>query len=135
MIRTYQELKHLHTFEERYHYLSLQGVVGERTFGWERWANQKFYTSYEWKQARRDVIARDLGCDLGIEGYELNDRILVHHMNPIEAADLRRDDPAILDINQLITVSHRTHNAIHYGDEGQLPRLFAERSPGDTMLW
>lgn len=135
MIRTYQELSRLHTFEERYHYLALRGVVGERTFGWERWANQKFYSSYEWKQARRDVIARDLGCDLGIEGWEINARPIVHHMNPIEAADLKRDDPRILDINQLITVSHKTHNAIHYGDEGQLPRLFVERTPGDTTLW
>ena len=135
MIRTYDELSRLHTFEERYHYLALRGVVGEKTFGWERWANQRFYSSYEWKQARRDVIARDLGCDLGVEGYDLNVEILVHHMNPIEAADLRRDDPDILNVNYLISCSRKTHNAIHYSDEGQLPRLFAERTPGDTTLW
>lgn len=135
MIRTYTEISRLRTFEERYHYLALRGVVGERTFGWERWANQKFYTSYEWKQARRDVIVRDLGCDLGVEGYDLHDKIFVHHMNPMQAADLSQDSPDILNIEYLICCSHKTHNAIHYGDEGQLPRLFAERSPGDTTLW
>lgn len=135
MIRSYSELSRLDTFEERYHYLALRGVVGDRTFGWERWANQKFYTSYEWKQARRDVIARDLGCDLGIEGYEIHDKILVHHMNPMQAAQLSTGDPNILNTEYLISVSHKTHNAIHYGDEEQLPRLFAERRPGDTTLW
>lgn len=135
MTRTYTELVRLHTFEERYHYLALRGVVGERTFGWERWANQKFYASYEWKQARRDVIARDLGCDLAVVGYDLNAEILVHHMNPIEAADLRRDDPDILNIEYLISCSKRTHNAIHYSDEGLLPRLLTSRSAGDTTLW
>lgn len=135
MIRTYDELVHLHTFEERYHYLALRGVVGERTFGWERWANQKFYSSYEWKQARRDVIARDLGCDLGVEGYDLHTEILVHHMNPIEAGDLRQDDPDILNVRYLISCSRRTHNAIHYGDESKLPRPLAVRRPGDTTLW
>lgn len=135
MIRTYTELSHIQTFEERYRYLRLQGVVGERTFGWERYANQKFYTSYEWKKARRDVIARDGGCDLGVEGYDLHDFIMVHHMNPMEAADLSRDDPDILNTEYLISCSRRTHNAIHYGDEEQLPRLFAERRPGDTTPW
>jgi len=135
MIRTYSELSQIETFEERYRYLKLRGIVGERTFGWERFANQKFYTSYEWKIARRDVIARDLGCDLGIEGRELHDHIIVHHMNPIEAADLSQGDPKILDVNQLISCSLKTHNAIHYADEEQLPRLFAERRPGDTKLW
>jgi hypothetical protein len=135
MHRTYTELKRLRTFEDRYRYLRLQGNVGEKTFGWERFANQRFYTSYEWGIARRDVIARDLGCDLGVEGYDLHDHIIVHHMNPIEAADLRHDDPDILNIEYLISCSLKTHNAIHYGDEEQLPRLFAERAPGDTRLW
>lgn len=134
MIRTYHELRTYDTFEERYRYLRLRGVVGDRTFGWERFANQKFYTSYEWKQARRDVIARDEGRDLGVEGYELHDYIIVHHMNPMEAADLSMGDPKILDINQLICCSLKTHNAIHYSDEEQLPRLFAERKPGDTRI-
>jgi len=134
MNRTYRELITFDTFEERYRYLRLRGVVGDRTFGWERFANQRFYTSYEWKIARRDVIARDEGRDLGVEGYELSSDIIVHHMNPIEAADLSRDDPRILDIDQLICCSLKTHNAIHYSDEDQLPRLFAERRPGDTRL-
>lgn len=135
MIRTYTELSRLNTFEERYHYLALQGVVGERTFGWERWANQRFYSRYAWKQARRDVIARDLGCDLGVDGYDLNAEILVHHMNPMEAADFDIEDPENLNIEHLISCSRRTHNAIHYGDERQLPRLLIERRPGDTDLW
>jgi hypothetical protein len=134
-MRTYQELILFDTFEERYEYLRLRGVVGATTFGWERYSNQKFYTSYEWKIARRDVIARDNGCDLGIEGYELPDHIIVHHMNPIEAADLSMYDPRILDVDQLISCSLKTHNAIHYGNEDQLPRLFADRRPGDTNLW
>lgn len=135
MIRTYSELITHDTFEDRYRYLRLQGVVGERTFGWERFANQKFYTSREWKTARRDVIVRDLSCDLGIEGRDLHEGIIVHHMNPMIAADLSQGDPKILDIEQLICCSLKTHNAIHYSDEEQLPRLFAERRPGDTTLW
>lgn len=134
MLRTYRDLERLASFEERYRYLRLRGVVGERTFGWERFANQKFYTSYEWKKARRDVIARDEGRDLGVEGYELTDHIIVHHMNPMEAADLSRDDPRILDVDQLISCSLKTHNAIHYSDEEQLPRPFAVRRPGDTRI-
>jgi hypothetical protein len=135
LIRTYQELATIDTFAERYEYLKLKGVVGERTFGWERFANQKFYSSYEWKIARRDVIARDLGCDLGVTGYELFHDIIVHHMNPIEAADLSQADPRILNVDELISCSRKTHNAIHYGNEQQLPRLFAERSAGDTTPW
>lgn len=135
MKRTYSELIQFKTFSERYNYLRLHGVVGERTFGWERFANQKFYTSYEWKIARRDVIARDRGCDLGVEGYELHDHIIVHHMNPMEAAHISQGDPDILNIGYLISCSLKTHNAIHYSDEEQLPRLFAERTPGDTKLW
>lgn len=135
MIRTYRELATLQTFDERYEYLKLSGVVGDRTFGWERFANQKFYTSHEWKIARRDVIARDLGCDLGVTGYELFHDIIVHHMNPIEAADLSQGDPRILNVEELISCSRKTHNAIHYGSEERLPRLFAVRSAGDTTPW
>lgn len=135
MIRSYTELSRLTTLEERYHYLALQGVVGERTFGWERWANQRFYTSYEWKQVRRDVIARDEGCDLGVAGFDLHEGIFVHHMNPMLAADFEQDDPRNFDMEHLISCSQRTHNAIHYGDETQLPRGLVERRPGDTTLW
>jgi len=99
MIRTYSELAQIEDFDERFRYLRLRGVVGERTFGWERFANQKFYSSYEWKKARRDVIVRDLGCDLGIEGRELHSGIIVHHMNPMEAADISQGDPRILDVD------------------------------------
>ena len=134
-IRTYTELSRLHTFEERYHYLALQGVVGARTFGWERYLNQAFYQSYAWKQTRRDVIVRDLGCDLGVEGFEIHGRMLVHHMNPMDPNHISREDPDILNPEYLILVSHRTHNAIHYGAEEQLPRPFVERTPGDTKLW
>lgn len=135
MTRTYRELAALPTFGQRFQYLKLSGEVGAQTFGWHRFENQAFYTSYEWKIARRNVIARDLGCDLGVEGYELHDRIIVHHMNPMTISHVEEDDPRIYDEDQLISCSLKTHNAIHYSDEEQLPRLFAERSKGDTTLW
>lgn len=135
MIRTYTELSRLHTLEERYKYLALRGQVGEATFGFDRWMNQQFYTSKEWRDARRDVIARDAGCDLGIDGFEIHKGIYIHHMNPMTVADISGGDDAILDPEFLIAVSQRTHNAIHYGDERQLPRPFVPRRPGDTKLW
>lgn len=135
MIRTYAELRRLHTFEERYLYLRLHAGVGEATFGFDRYVNQQFYRSTEWKRVRRDVIARDEGCDLGIPGFEIHNQVLIHHMNPIELDDIRNGDSIILDPNFLITVSHRTHNAIHYGDESQLPRILTPRRAGDTRLW
>lgn len=133
--RSYTELSRLHTFEERYHYLALRGTVGQATFGYDRYINQRFYTSRQWRQVRFDVIARDLGCDLGIEGYEIRDRILIHHMNPITADDIQHGDESILDPEFLVTVSHDTHNAIHYGDARQLRRPYEPRRPGDTRLW
>lgn len=135
MIRTYTELRQLHTFEERYHYLSLRGVVGQSTFGFDRHMNQKFYTSREWKQIREHVIVRDEGCDLGVEGYEIHSRLLIHHMNPMIVNDIVHGNEDILDPEFLITTTHRTHNAIHYGDERLLPRPLAVRRPGDTKLW
>lgn len=135
MIRTYSELRRLQTFEERYHYLRLRAGVGEATFGFDRYIGQQFYRSREWKQVRHEVIVRDEGCDLGVEGYEIHDQVLIHHMNPIEVQDIRNSDDIILDPNFLITTSHRTHNAIHYGDESQLPRPFTPRRAGDTTLW
>jgi hypothetical protein len=116
-IRTYSELRRLETLKERFEYLKLVGVVGDSTFGFDRWMNQQFYTSTEWRHIRQHVIARDGACDLGIEGYEIHNR------------------PSILDPEFLITVSNRTHNAVHWGDERQLPRPFVERRPGDTKLW
>lgn len=135
MIRTYSELIKLDSLEERYHYLALRGVVGDQTFGWDRWMNQKFYTSREWKELRFFVIDRDKGCDLALPGFEIHSRAIIHHMNPMTAENIKHNDETILDPEYLITTTHRTHNAIHYGDETQLPRSFAERRPGDTDLW
>jgi hypothetical protein len=134
-IRRYTEMNRLYTLEERFDYLSLVGQVGVATFGFDRHVNQKFYRSREWKQIRNDVIARDNGCDLGIEGYEIHDRILIHHMNPMDISDVMDGDPRILDPLYLITTTHRTHNAIHFGDKKLLPQPFVERSRGDTKLW
>ena len=134
-IRTYSELRRLETFEERFRYLSLHGEVGRATFGFDRWINQQFYRSREWKTARRDAIARDRGCDLGIEGWPIQSQILVHHMNPMVIEDVYEGNLSILDAEFLITTTHRTHNAIHYGDERLLPRPLVERRPGDTKLW
>lgn len=134
-LRTYSELQKLETFEERFDYLALSGVVGEPTFGFDRWLNQRFYTSREWRQKRNLVISRDLGCDLGVEGYDIHHRIIIHHMNPMRARDIVHGDEDILDLEFLITTTHRTHNAIHYGDASQLPKQFTPRHAGDTKLW
>lgn len=133
--RRYSELRRLETFEERFRYLSLKGQVGEATFGFDRWINQEFYRSREWQNVRHHVIVRDNGCDMGVEGYEIHTRLLIHHMNPLTMDDIEQGHEAILDPEFLITVSHRTHNAIHYGDERQLPRPLVERKPNDTKLW
>lgn len=133
--RTYRDVLRLNTFEDRFRYLALRGNVGESTFGFNRWVNQDFYTSREWRQARDQVIIRDNGCDLGIDGYEIHDRIYVHHLNPITLQQIESGDPCILDPDNLIVVAHRTHNAIHYGDERLLPRPLVERRSGDTKLW
>lgn len=134
-IRSYTELRQLETFEERYHYLALRGSVGVATFGTERYINQQFYTSQQWRRLRHHVIARDQACDLGIEGYDIYERAYIHHLNPMTVDDIVHGDSSILDPEFLITTTHRTHNAIHYGDEKQLPRSFAPRLPGDTKLW
>jgi hypothetical protein len=133
--RRYSELRRLETFEDRFEYLSLSGEVGRATFGFDRWMNQRFYQSHEWQQARDFVIVRDNGCDLGIPGYEIHFRLLVHHMNPVTQEDLRNGEDWIIDPEYLITTTHRTHNAIHYGDDSLLPRAPVARKPGDTKLW
>lgn len=135
--RTYSELRRINTFEERFRYLSLTGVVGESTFGFDRYMNQMFYSSAEWKRVRQMIIVRDNSCDLGISGYEIHkpNPIYIHHMNPMVPDDIKHSRPEILDPEFLISVTHRTHNAIHYGDERQLIQPFAERQPGDTKLW
>jgi len=134
-LRTYSELKQYETFEERYYYLRLGGVVGESTFGFDRWINQGFYTSREWKQARSVVILRDHGCDLGVFGYEIFEGLLVHHMNPLSLDDIQEGKELLIDPEFLITTTRQTHNAIHYGDSSQLPRVYVERKAGDTKLW
>lgn len=133
--KSYLELSRLDTFEERFKYLSLQGVVGHSTFGFDRWMNQRFYTSREWRQLRQHVIARDNGCDLGVEGHEIYSRVIIHHLNPMSSDDILHDAENLLDPNNLITTTHDTHNAIHYGDETLLRKPFVERQRGDTKLW
>lgn len=135
MIRTFSELKRLKTFEERFEYLKLSGSVGESTFGFDRYLNQALYRSKEWKDLRNEIIIRDNGCDLGIEGREINDRIIIHHMNPLTADDVINRSDFVYDPNYLICVSFITHDAIHYGDISLLPKLPIERKPGDTTLW
>jgi hypothetical protein len=134
-IRTYSELRRLTTFEERFAYLSMPGEVGVATFGFDRWINQRFYRSWEWKQARQLVILRDEACDLGIPGYDIHRDLLVHHMNPVTPEHLSAGEEWVLDPEYLITTTHRTHNAIHYGDQSLLPRAPVQRRPGDTKLW
>lgn len=133
--RTYSELCQLETFEERYRYLELGGTVGRLTFGFDRWVNQGFYHSSEWRSVRNKVIVRDNGCDLGVLGYEIASGLLVHHMNPISLQDIEHGEQWTIDPNFLITTSLQTHNAIHYGDESLLPKGPVERKPGDTTLW
>lgn len=134
-IRTYSELIQLPTFEERFEYLRLDGVVGKDTFGFDRYMNQQFYRSGEWKRIRNQVIVRDNGCDLGIDEYEIHGRILIHHMNPISIEDLQHMSDLLMNPEYLICVSHRTHNAIHYGDESLIVTTPIERSQNDTCPW
>jgi hypothetical protein len=133
--RSYSELSRIETFEDRFEYLSLLGEVGKATFGFDRWINQQFYRSYEWRQVRDFVIVRDNGCDLGVPGYEIHTQLMVHHMNPVTSEALTHGEDWITDPEYLITTTHRTHNAIHYGDDSLLPRAPVERKPGDTKLW
>jgi hypothetical protein len=135
MIRSYSELRRFETFEERFKYLSLRGQVGRSTFGFDRYINQQFYTSSQWRHTRQQIIVRDQGCDLGIDGYEIHSRLVIHHMNPLTADEISDGDLSILDPEFLITTTHQTHNAIHYGDEKLLSRPLVERRPGDTKLW
>lgn len=133
--RRYSELRRFQTFEDRFDYLRLDGQVGEATFGFDRWVNQRFYTSIQWKHSRNEVIVRDNGCDLGIPGHEVPFGLLVHHMNPLTVEDIENGADWILDPEFLICTSKRTHNAIHYGDDSLLPRPVVERRAGDTKLW
>ena len=134
-IKTYSELITLDTFEERFRYLRLDGTVGVDTFGFDRIFNQRFYTSTEWRRVRDEVIFRDNGCDLGVRGYEIGGKIIIHHVNPICLDDLDRHSDLLLNPEYLITTTHATHNAIHYGDERLLITAPVERSRNYTCPW
>ena len=134
-IRTYSEMRREDTFEGRYEYLKLGGEVGHSTFGFDRWINQEFYRSREWKSLRDYVIIRDSGLDLGMVDHEIHGPPLVHHVNPISVDDIASGLHWILDPEYLITTSKETHNAIHYGDSSLLRQPFKERTPNDTRLW
>lgn len=136
-MRSYDELSRLNTFKERFDYLKLDGLVGQKTFGVDRWLNQRFYRENpDWKRVRDEVIIRDCGCDLGIVGRDIFDRIIIHHMNPIDAHDILLATPLLLDPQFLICVTHQTHNAIHYGnDKFLIDSVFAVRRPNDMCPW
>jgi len=135
-LRTYSELMTLKTFKERFEYLKLDGLIGEETFGFDRYLNQLFYESEEWKRVRSLVIARDNGCDLASLDHEIyGDRIIVHHMNPITKEDIINKTDFLLNPEYLITTVKRTHDAIHYGDDSILNEEFVERVPNDTCPW
>lgn len=134
-LKSYLELEKIPTFFGRFQYLSLAGTVGDLTFGHERYLNQAFYTSSAWRRARDVVIIRDNGCDLGIPDHEIYSTVYIHHINPLTPDDLRYGRPCLVDPNNLIAVSHRTHNAIHFGDQSQLEQPLVERSADDHIDW
>lgn len=135
MIRCYHDLIQLQTIEERFEYLRMQSKIGVETFGFDRWMNQELYNSQEWRRVRREVTIRDNGMDMGLDGYPIGGQIIVHHMNPVTEEDLVRHDPKVFNPEYLISVSNRTHNAIHYGDGSLLPSPVIERKPFDTCPW
>lgn len=134
-LRSYSELITLPTFKERYEYLKLNGVVGKETFGWDRYINQEFYHSEEWKSIRDYIIVRDNGCDLGVPGYEIYTEIYVHHMNPVDTNDIIDYTDFLVDPEFLICTSFVTHNGIHYGKDSVLNYEPVIREPNDTKLW
>ena len=137
-LRCYSDLIQYSTFEDRLHYLELHGVVGEDTFGFDRYINQKFYKSPEWRRVRDFVIVRDNGCDLGVKGYDIGDRIIVHHMNPLTLDDISNSSDFLLNPEYLICASKDTHDIIHYGfssDRYSKSKEPIDRKPGDTKLW
>lgn len=135
MVKTYSELSKLTSFEDRFRYLKLDGVVGETTFGFDRYLNQLFYRSQKWKKIRDKVIVRDSCCDLGVEGYEIYKYAMIHHMNPITIKDIQEESEYLLNPEYLITTTQKTHNAIHYGDEDLLITMPVERTKNDTCPW
>ena len=135
MNKTYEELVRIPTFLERFEYLSLKARVGDATFGFERYLNQQFYTSREWRSLRDQILLRDDGCDLGVPGFEIAERPIIHHLVPMTIEDFDTGNPLMLDPNNLITTTHTTHNAIHYGSADRLSLPPVQRQPGDTTLW
>jgi hypothetical protein len=134
-IRTYTDLSCLHTLEDRFEYLALPGDVAQSTFGFDRWINQSFYHSREWRDIRSEVIVRDNGCDMALPDFPIAGSPRIHHMNPLSLSDIEDATDNLLDPEFLISVSHRTHNAIHYGNRTHLPRSPTVREIGDTRLW
>ena len=135
MFKTYSELITIPTFKERYLYLKLDGVVGRETFGHDRYLNQILYNSMEWRGFRDEILIRDMGCDLACVGFEIPARPIIHHINPITVEDVLRRHPKVFDPENVITVSHNTHEAIHYGSENLLIIAPIERQPNDTCPW
>lgn len=133
--KSYSRVVRLNSFEERFEYLKLKGSVGEETFGFDRYLNQMLYRCGEWKLTRDKIIVRDNGCDLGVPGFEIYGKILVHHINPITLDDIKLRRDCVFDPDNLICTSQLTHNAIHYGDEKQLIRTPIERRMNDTCPW
>ncbi|MCI8992285.1 MAG: hypothetical protein HFG80_06090 [Eubacterium sp.] len=134
-IKTYSELSQLKSFEKRFRYLQLGGIVGRETFGSDRFINQEFYASREWKSIRDFVILRDNGCDLGVDGFDICGKIIIHHLNPILPKDIETNSDFLLNPEYLISTTHKTHNAIHYGDETLLAAAPVERAKNDTCPW
>lgn len=135
MIKTYSELIKIPTFEERYQYLKIYGKVAEETFGFRRWINQEFYHSDEWMKFRNKIIIRDNGCDLALDGFEIFDSIIIHHLNPITHEDILNRNPCVLDPDNVVSTKLSTHNAIHYGDETLISNIPVERTKNDTCPW
>lgn len=134
-MKTYSELSSIRSFSERFNYLKLSGSVGADTFGWSRYLNQELYSSTKWRNLRRDIIIRDDGNDMGLDGYPIFGRIVVHHLNPITPEDIELEKSVVFDPENLVCVSFDTHEAIHYGSDALLPKDYAPRAPGDTKLW
>lgn len=135
LTRSYNELSRLPSFEDRFDYLNLSGKVADPTFGYDRIFNQYFYHSSEWRRTRNGIILRDNGCDLGMPGYEIHDRIYIHHINPITLEDVEEMSDRLFDPDNLVCVSFDTHNAIHFGTKRTAPKIPIERVPGDTCPW
>ena len=134
-IRTYSELITIPTFEERYNYLKLNGIVGKETFGYDRYLNQLLYRSSDWRSFRDKIIIRDNGCDLACDGFELHSRIIIHHIDPITVEDILNKHPKVFDPENVVSTSHNTHLAIHYGDKNLISIGPINRYKNDTCPW